>query len=108
MSDWDETLSPADKEAWDSFVRHAREGAAQGIMESAFVMSIVPSEEADIKFCVELGLAIMYDKPLLLIVSPETLIPERLRRAADEIIVADLDTEEGREIVKDALAGMEE
>jgi hypothetical protein len=98
MSDWDEDLFDEDQqEAWDAFVRHTREDTVKKMTESVFVASIVPdAEEMDIKFAVELGLSIMLDKPLLIVVNPNTPVPERLRRAADKVIECDIDTEEGR------------
>lgn len=91
MKDWEQDPD------WLEFVKHVREDAMQKIMESAVVMSIVPKGEPDIKYAVELGLGIMLDKPLVLVVMPGTEIPERLRRVADKIVYADVDTEEGRE-----------
>lgn len=84
---------------WQEFVKRVREDALQKIMGSAVVMSIVPTGEPDIKYAVELGLGIMLDKPLVLVVMPGTGIPERLRRVADKIVYADVDTEEGRELL---------
>lgn len=99
MSDWDETLTPKQKKAWRQFVKHTREDTAKKMASSAFVMSLVP-DEVDIKFAVELGLAIMLDKPLMFVLGPGTHIPEHLRRVADKIVVADIDTEEGQAIIQ--------
>jgi nucleoside 2-deoxyribosyltransferase len=96
MSDWDKDLSAEDKERWDEFVTFQREQTMKQMMESAFVMSIVP-EEADIKFAVELGLAIMLDKPLFCVLLPGAKMPPKLEKIADMVTVADLDTKEGRE-----------
>jgi hypothetical protein len=61
-------------------------------------MSLVPGkDDVDVKFAVELGLAIMLDKPILAVVQPGTEVPGRLRQVADAIIVTDLDTEAGKE-----------
>lgn len=56
---------------------------------SAVSVSIVPSDEGDVKFAVELGLSIMLDKPIILAVVPGRTIPERLARVADEIVELD-------------------
>lgn len=91
MRDWEQDPD------WLEFVKNVREDAMQKIAQSAVVMSIVPSGEPDIKYAVELGLGILMDKPLVLVVMPGTEIPEHLRRVADRIIYADVDTEAGRE-----------
>ena len=56
------------------------------IQESALVISLVPKGDADVKFAVELGLAIMLDKPLLIVVQPGQIIAGKLRQVADEIV----------------------
>jgi len=96
VSNWEESLTPEEQETWDAFVKHTREDAVQKIATSAFVVSIVPKEEPDIKFCVELGMSIMLDKPLVIVAMPGQQIPSQLRKVADRIIEADIDTEEGR------------
>jgi hypothetical protein len=96
VSDWDKELEGEDKEAWERFVAYQREHTMHAMMDSAFVMSIVP-QEADIKFAVELGMAIMLNKPLFCVVHPDATIPDKLRRVADFIAFVDIDTEEGRD-----------
>lgn len=96
-------MSDDDKQ-WQSFVDHVRRDALVKMTDSAAVVSICPAGEPDIKFAVELGLAIMLDKPLLIVVGSGRVVPEHLRRVADEIVVADLDVEEGRQLVHEALA----
>lgn len=94
---WDRNLSPEEREQWNDFVKRAREDAAAKIDDSAFVISLVPGEP-DIKFAVELGLSIMYDKPIMAVVLTDAPVPERLRRVVDEIVELenDVDTEEGQ------------
>jgi hypothetical protein len=108
MSDWADGLTPDERASWESFVDNVRRDALHKIHESAFVVSIVPSGETDIKFAVELGLSIMLEKPLLFIVQPGAKIPRGLQRVADEIVVADVDLEGGREKVAAAIARMNE
>jgi len=105
---WENELDPVDKVVWDAFVQQTREDAMKKIDASAFVMSLVPKDEPDVKFCVELGLSVMYDKPLVIVVAPETRIPERLQRLADEVIVCDIDTAEGRDEVATRLQALAE
>lgn len=85
---------------WDKFVAYQHEHTVKAMEESAYVMSLVPDKDkVDVKFAVELGLAIMLDKKIIALAQPGTTVPKRLRKVADAIIIADLDTEEGREQV---------
>ena len=108
--DFDKELSAEDRAEWDDFVRHVRENTVKAMEQSAYVMSLVPEGEPDIKFAVELGLAIMLDKPIIALVMPGTTIPPGLRKVAGAIIEADLDTEDGRrraaEQMKKAMAAL--
>jgi hypothetical protein len=67
--------------------------------ESAFVMSLVPGGEPDLKFAVELGLAIMLDKPVIAVAFAGLDVPPGLRRVAHAVIELehDLDTEAGQQ-----------
>lgn len=96
MGTWDEELSPRERREWERFVTHVREKTVKGMMKSSFVMSLVPEGEPDVKFAVELGLAIMLGKPIVALVLPGRRIPPKLRKAVDAVIVADVDTEEGQ------------
>lgn len=96
-----EGLSPEDQEAWDRWVKHVREDTVTKMLDSAFVMQLVHEEaEVDIKFAVEVGLSIMLDKPLLAVAPPGTTIPKKLRKVADVIVYADIDTEAGRQTLQ--------
>ena len=82
---------------WDKFAAYQREYTVKAMEASAYVMSIIPKPgEVDVKFAVELGMAIMLGKPIFAMAQPGTPIPQGLRKAADVVIVADLDTETGR------------
>jgi hypothetical protein len=97
VPDWIDGLDPKEREAWEEFVRHFREDALQKMDSSAFVTSLVPSEDkVDVKFAVELGAAIMLDKPILAVALPGAAVPDKLYLVADEIVRADLDTDSGR------------
>lgn len=104
MSDWRDELDDDERDAWDDFVDHFRRDALQKMESSAFVASLVPRGDFDVKFAVELGAAIMLDKPIVAIAAPGATIPDRLRRVVDELVEADVDTAEGREAIAAALA----
>lgn len=94
---WDKELSPEEREQWNAFVDHVREKTVRAMTESAFVASLVPDGKPDIKFAVELGLAIMLDKPIIAIAMPGCKPPPGLRKVAHGIVYADLDTEAGQQ-----------
>lgn len=97
-------MTPEDQADFDRFVRHTREHTVKGMIDSAWVVSIVPdAEDVDVKFAVELGLAIMLDKPILAILHPGAKPPAKLLLVADELVHADLDLAEGREKVLAAI-----
>lgn len=86
-------------EDFKEFVRHTREHTVKGMAESAFVMSLVPRGEPDIKFAVELGLSILMGKPIIALRLPGVEMPGNLAKVADHVIDLDddLDTEAGQE-----------
>lgn len=107
MSDWVEDLSPESRKEWDKFVEHTRRETLEKMTDSAFVMSIVPDDKnLDVKFAVELGMAIMLDKPIMAIVQPGARIPDKLRTVCEEIVEMDIDLEEGRAELLKAISRM--
>lgn len=98
VGDWLDSLEPDERSAWDEYVDHFRRDAMGKIAGSAVFTSILPSDgTGDPKFWMELGAGIMFDKPIIVLAMPGAPVPERLRRVADRIVFADIDTEEGRE-----------
>ena len=81
---------------WQAFVRHVREDTIKKIDSSAFVMSLVPTGEPDVKFAVELGLSIMLDKPIIAVMQPGARVPAKLERVVDRLVEVDVDTEAGQ------------
>lgn len=76
------------------------------MMDSGAVVSLVPKGEADIKYAVELGLAIMLDKPLVLAVPKGVEVPEHLARAADGVVYVDFDDEDSAGKAQQNIAAM--
>lgn len=81
------------------FAEDVLRGTVPKIADSAYVMAIAPmaGNKADIKQAVEIGLAILMDKPLIVIAPTGRTIADRLLRIADHVIEGDLSTEAGRE-----------
>lgn len=94
-------LSDADDEA---FERDVRENLFPKVADSAFVMSIVP-DEPDVKICLELGAAVFYNKPLVLVCFNGREIPAKLRKIADEVVMVDKDDKADAERVVHAAIG---
>lgn len=70
------------------WVQHVLDDMVPKMEDSAVVMSLVPdAEQLDVKFAVELGAAIMLDKPILAIAFGETVLSRKLRRVADEVVI---------------------
>jgi nucleoside 2-deoxyribosyltransferase len=109
VPDWTDELDPEERDAWEEFVEHFRRGALEAMDESAFVTSLVPREhDVDVKFAVELGAAIMLNKPILAVVAPGAEVPDKLRLVVDDLIRADVDTEEGRQEIGRAILKFKE
>jgi len=94
---WVDDLDPDSRAEWQRFVDFQHEHTVKGIASSAYVMSLVPEGKPDIKFAVELGLAIMAGKPVIAVATARAPCPPGLRKVAAAVIEADLDTETGRE-----------
>lgn len=106
MSDWTDDLSKKERKEWNRFVDHFRRDTLEKMESSAFVMSLVPEEGFDVKFALELGAAIMLDKPIMAIVQPGAQVPPKLREVCEEIVEADIDLEEGRKAITAAISRM--
>jgi hypothetical protein len=93
--------------AWDRFRGHVLAEMLPKLIDSAMTVSLCPSDNegvGDVKYWVELGASIMLDKPIIVVAHPNRVIPERLRRVADEVITADLGSEAGIKELGERLA----
>lgn len=90
---------------FDKFVERARKELVPKIEDSSIFVSITPSnpEKVDIKFALELGLAIMYDKPIIACIQPGTKIPEKLSRVVERFVELDLNDPSQHERLTDAI-----
>lgn len=80
-------MNPKLKQFLDRFQRDV----LPNLRTSHIVVSICPSgpDGPDAKFMLELGAAVMLDKPLLAVVRPGTKIPEKLARVVDRFVELD-------------------
>jgi hypothetical protein len=68
------------------WIDHVLKEMVPPMKQSAFVMQLVPDDVGEVKFWVELGAAIMLEKPLIAIVLGDREIPPKLRQFADEVV----------------------
>ena len=85
MTDWLNKLTAKEKLDWDRFVQHARTETFRGISSASMIISLAPEGKPDAKFCVELGMSIMLNKPIIIISSNRRPVPGKLRQIADEV-----------------------
>ena len=77
---------PAADAAFIEFAEDALENLVPSLQDSMVMVSFVPTEVTDIKFAVELGVAIMLDKPLIIVVQNGTKVPSKILACADRIL----------------------
>jgi hypothetical protein len=100
MADDDFTKS----KEWKQFARHVREDVVPKISGSQVLLSIAGSgDDFDVRQAVEIGAAMLLDKPMVLIVPEGRQAPARLVRAADKVIYASVNSEEGRQQILEGL-----
>lgn len=88
---------PFDDPQFKTFAEHALRDAVPAIASSSYVIAVAPNGgTADIKIAVEIGLAILMDKPLIVLAPKDRTVAARLLRIADVVIEVDMDTEAGR------------
>jgi hypothetical protein len=77
------------------FAEHAMNEMVPGMFDSAAVMvPMLPHAAKDVGFAVQLGMAVMLDKPLIILVTPGTQVPSRLLKVADAVVEWDGDSDE--------------
>lgn len=86
------------------YAKHVREEMVPKMRGSAYVMTVAPTGgDVDVKIAVEIGYAILMDKPLIVLKPAGRTVAEKLLRIADHIIEGDMDTEEGRASISEQL-----
>jgi hypothetical protein len=68
-----------------------QQGGLDELLASAMVMSIVPADgrKVDLRFLLQLGAAMYYDKPLILVAVKGAKLPPRMYAFADEVVQID-------------------
>ena len=77
---------------WQEFEKDVRQRLWPKLNDSEMALMLIPrtAEQVDVKIAVELGLAILLDKPLIALVPAGATVPEHLVRCADRIVEFDL------------------
>jgi hypothetical protein len=71
----------------ERWVQHVVDEMVPKMRSSAAAIHLVPeSTEIDVKFCVELGAAIMLDKPIIAVALGRRQVPAKLAAIADDIV----------------------
>jgi hypothetical protein len=91
----------------DDFFRSARVELFPKMKGSVALSITILSANVDPKICMELGAAILFDKPLVIIVpDPETVIPANLKRVASAIVIGNPSDPAIQQQVQDAITAV--
>lgn len=95
---------------FDRFADRVRKELVPKIEGSNLFVSITPldANKVDVKFAVELGLAVMFNKPIIAVIRPGTQVPEKLTRVVDRFVELDLDDPTSRDRLADTIKDMAE
>ena len=101
----EDNLDSDELKEWQDFVSFQREHMIKLMEQSAMVMSIVPAnaDDIDVGYALQTGAAILLDKPIVVIAAEGREIPPKLAKVADKILRIDIDTEEGRQRIAEAI-----
>lgn len=80
----------------DDWIAHALDELLPMMESSSVVASIVPTTGVDAKFALELGFAMMLDKPIIIVIRPGMAVPAKLMKVADAVVEGDITTDQGR------------
>ena len=83
MTNWEDS----EVQEW---VREVEEKMVPGMQQSGAVLAMIPKGPTDVKFAVELGMAIMMEKPIIALITPGSPVPSKLVLVADRIIEGDV------------------
>lgn len=92
-----------DNPEFKRYARHVLKEMVPKMADSAYVITIAPDggTAADVKQAVEIGYAILLNKPLIVLKTPGRVVAEKLLRIADHVVEGDMSTEAGRAAVSD-------
>jgi hypothetical protein len=74
----------------DEYLKIANEKVLPA-MKGSSCSIVIGAKEPDAKLCMEVGAAVLYDKPIILVIREGQEVSENLKRLAKEIVVCDLE-----------------
>lgn len=82
---------PFKSKGWKEFEEHVRTITVPKMRDSSTVLLISPAMDSkfDVQFAVQIGAAVLLEKPLLVIAMTGRPVPPKLERIADRIIYTD-------------------
>jgi len=94
--------------SFERWKQHCIKTLIPKIEGSNIFVSLTPANafKTDVKFAVELGFAIMYNKPIIAVIPPGTQVPDKLVRVADRIVELDLKDKNGQKRLMEVLKEM--
>jgi hypothetical protein len=84
------------------YLDHAAKETIPHMNNSALAISLLMAKP-DPKLCLEMGAALLLDKPIIVVVPPNIPIPDNLRRVAAAIVQGDVDNEETKAQLSEAI-----
>lgn len=88
----------------DEFIAHVREQMIEPMKKSHMVATIWAGV-VDWKISMEMGAAMLLDKPIILVIAPGTAIPAKLALVADDIVEGSMD--DPKALAKSVAASLE-
>jgi ATP:corrinoid adenosyltransferase len=81
-------VNPETEQAFEQFLERALQSGLIDELRSSTVVMATDADDADLQMALalEVGAALVYDKPLMLVVHAGHKIPQKVRDAADEIV----------------------
>ena len=89
----------------DEFFRHSREEMFPKMKGSAISITLA-HDDPDPKLCMELGAAILFDKPIICVVLPGRKVANNLRRVASAIVEGSMDDPKTKQRLQDAISNV--
>lgn len=95
---------PFDNPQVRRWLKRAEREMLPKLRESALSLMLFHEGHVDMKIAVELGSAILLDKPIVVITGPNDKIPPVLLAIARKVIRANVNTSEGKEAISREIA----
>ena len=92
---------------FNPFLEYFEEKVLPQIMQSGLLLVIV-TDNLDSKLCLEVGAAVLLDKPVIICTRNRSLVSASLEKIASKIVLmpADWNTKEAEEAVHEAIKGI--